>query len=81
MVEQAVEPPLGDGAHFGQGDGQVVGRERDRRPVEVAAGLDATVREDHRVVDGRCQLAVGRLPHEGEGVAGGAVDLGVQRIE
>ena len=68
-VEQPVRPPLGDPADLGDGDGEEVAREGERRAVEVPARFHAAVGEDHRVVDGRAQLGVGHLPRVGDGVA------------
>jgi hypothetical protein len=52
-VEHAVGAPLGDGRQLADGDGEEVAHERHRSAVEVAAALDPTVGEDHRVVDRR----------------------------
>ena len=74
-VEQPVGAALGDPADLGDRDGEEVEREAERRAVEVAARLDAAVRQHHRVVDRARQLA-GRHPlGVGERVARGAVDL------
>ena len=74
-VEQAVGPPLAQGADVGDGDGEEVGHRRDRRAVEVAARLDAAVRQHDRVVDERAQLALGDRAGVLDRVAGGAVHL------
>ena len=55
-VEQPVGPPLGDRADLGGRDREEVARHPHRRPVEVAARLDAPVGQDHRVVDRGPQL-------------------------
>ncbi len=59
MVEQAVGPALRDRSDLGRGDREEVAGEPDRGAVEVAAGLDPSVGEDHRVVDRRAELVVG----------------------
>jgi hypothetical protein len=43
--------------------------------VEVPAGFDPAIREDHRVVDRRLELGVGDQRRVGEGVAHGSADL------
>ena len=55
-VEQPVGAALGDRADLGHGDRQEVADEGERRAVEVAARLDPTVGQHHRVVDRRAQL-------------------------
>src|SRR6266850_5276564 len=64
-VEQAIDPPLGDGADLGRGDGQEVRGERERLAVEVAGRLDLSRLQYDRVVDRRGKLdggdAAGKL--------------------
>ncbi len=52
-VEQAVGPSLRDRADLGDRDREEVAGEREPRPKEVSAGLDAPVGQHHRVVDRR----------------------------
>ena len=75
-VEHPVRTSLRDRGDVGGGDGQEVQHVAHRRPVEVAVGLDAPVGQDDRVVDRGRQLASGDRPGVGQGVAGGAGDLG-----
>ena len=58
-VEQPVGTALGDRTGVGHGDRQEVAHLGDRRAVEVAARLHATVGQQRRVVDRRAQLDVG----------------------
>jgi hypothetical protein len=74
-VEQPVGAPLGDGAHLRRRDGQEVADEGHRRAVEVAARLHPTVGQDHRVVDGGVELALGHRPGVRQRVLGGTVHL------
>ena len=74
-VEQPVGAPLDEGADVGDGDGEEVADVGERRAVEVAARLDPTVGQDHRVVDGGHQLVTGDGLGVGDRVARRAVDL------
>ena len=53
----------------GDRDGEEVEHVADRRAVEVAVGLDPAVERDHRVVDGRGQLAAGDARRRGRAVS------------
>src|SRR5262249_37826281 len=75
-VEQPVDTALGDRTHLGGGDGEEVGREAERRAVEVAGRLDAPVREHHGIVHNGHQLPRRDALRELQGVPGGAGDLG-----
>ena len=75
LVEEAVGTPLRHRRDVGDDDRQEVEHVGDRRAVEVAVGLDATVLEHHRVVDGGRQLARRHQRRVVDGVAGRAVHL------
>ncbi len=71
-VEQAVGAPLGDRPDLGDRDREEVADQGERRPVEVAARLDAPVGEHHRVVDRRSKLGGRHLLGVGKRVTRGA---------
>ena len=84
LVQQPVGAALGDRGQVGGGDGEEVQHVADGGAVEVAVGLDpadpgalvrAVAPDDHRVVDGGGQFAVGDQAGVREGVAAGAGDL------
>src|SRR5690606_14928875 len=82
-VEHAVGATFGDRAEFGDGDRHEVGHEGQRLAVEVAARYHlAAFGEDDRVVHHRTQLDLDHPAGVGDGVGGGAVDLGgaAQRV-
>ena len=56
-VEEAVGPAFGHAGDVGRGDGEEVEHVAERRPVEIAVGLNPAVARDHGVVDGCGQLA------------------------
>ena len=59
LIQEAVDPALRDRPDLGQSDRKEVGRQSERRTVEVPAGLDPPVREDHRVVYSRLEFPLG----------------------
>ena len=81
VVEQSVDPALGNGRHVGDDDGQQVTGMGERRAVEVAARLDAPVGQHHGIVDGRAQLDAGDPGGEVERVRAAPCTWGVQRSE
>ncbi len=74
-IEEPVRTTLAHAGDVGDRDRQEVEHVRQRRSVEVAVRLDASVVEHRRVVDRRCELAAGNRGGVIKGVAGSAVHL------
>ena len=75
-VEQPVDATFRHGGRIGQRDGEEVAGVAEGGAVEVAVGLDATVREHDRVVDRGRELTAGDGGGELQGVASGPEHLG-----
>jgi hypothetical protein len=74
-IDEAVDTAFADAGEGAEGEGGVVEGEGEGLTVEVAAG-EGVVVEDEGVIGGGVQFDVDDAADFGEGIGGGAVDLG-----